>query len=444
MEEHGDTMTQTAPYVIIGNGIAGITAAETLRAESPNAPISLIASDSLPAYYRPALKDYLAGRVGEEKLRARPTTFYQEQHLYYLTDRVVGLNPQHHLIHLQTGRQLPYARLLLANGARPRRLRCPGSELVGVTTLRDITDYQALLARLPAVRQVVVAGGGTLALETVESLRLRGCEVMHVIRGGTLWPVALDVTASDLVIQQEMRDGVIVRLNEEIAEIAGERGQVNGVVTTGGARISCQMVIAAIGIEPNLDFIQPSGMACGRGVRVDALMRTNLPDIYAAGDVVETLDPRTGYARVIGQWYPAVQQGRAAAYSMLDLLDERRPFYPGAFYNATFLYGLDFAAAGLTTMQGPPFQEIVAPPRARRYRKVTLHDGVPVGMLSIGDRRAALAFKRAIDYGVSLAPVASSLFDDAFSLHEWLDRRHVPPPIMGVSKILSASALKDR
>lgn len=437
-------MTQNAPYVIIGNGIAGIMAAETLRAETPDAPVAMISEDSLPAYYRPALKDYLAGRLSEQKLRARPATFYQDQHLYYLADRVVGLNPQHHLIHLQSGRQLPYTRLLLANGARPRRLTCPGSELAGVMTLRSITDYQKLLLRLPTVRQIVVAGGGTLALETVESLRLRGYEVTHVIRDAALWPMVLDMTASDLVIQQELRDDIIVRMNEEIAEITGERGQVNGVVTSGGARIPCQALITAIGIEPNVDFIQQSGIACGRGVQIDALMRTSLPDIYAAGDVVETVEPRTGHARVIGQWYPAVQQGRAAAYSMLDLLDEHRPFHAGTFYNATFLYGLDFAAIGLTNLQEPQFQEIVAPPRARRYRKVTLYNGVPVGMLALGDRRDALALKRAIDYSVNLAPVVSSLFDDAFSLNDWLDSQGVPPPILGGNKKDTPLTMRNR
>lgn len=226
-------MTQAAPYVIIGNGIAGVTAAETLRYEAPGAAIAVIASDTQPVYYRPALKDYLAGRVGEEKLRARPTTFYQEEQLYYLTERVAGINPQQHMIQLQSGRQLPYARLLLANGAQPRRLACPGSELSGVTTLRSMADYQALQGRLPTVRQAVVVGGGTLALETVESLRLRGYEVTHVIRGSTLWPLVLDTTASDLVLQQEVRDGVTVRLNEEIVEITNERGQINSVVTTG-------------------------------------------------------------------------------------------------------------------------------------------------------------------------------------------------------------------
>ncbi len=134
-----------------------------------------------------------------------------------------------------------------------------------------------------------------------------------------------------------------------------------------------------------------------------------------------------------------MQQGRAGAYSMLDLLDMRRPFHASTFYNATFLYGLDFAAVGLTNLQGAQLQEIVADPQPRRYRKVTLYNGIPVGMLALGDRREALAFKRAIDHGISLTPIATSLFADVFSINNWLDRQGVPSPIMGVSKMISST-----
>ena len=135
-----------------------------------------------------------------------------------------------------------------------------------------------------------------------------------------------------------MRDGTNVYLEEEVVEITGEQGWVNGVVTTKGRRIPCDMVIIAIGIAPNIEYIQRSGIACGRGVGVDASMRTNAPNVFAAGDVVETGDGMTGRTRVVGQWYPAIQQARAAAYSMLDILDTNQPFSTSTFYNATFLY----------------------------------------------------------------------------------------------------------
>ena len=425
---------QTASsYIIIGNGIAGATAAEVLRAEDSAATITVIADDPFPVYYRPALKDYLAGRVPEDKLWARSASFYQDHTIRFLPDRVVGIQAVEHRVQLQSGRQASYDRLLLANGARPASLRCPGQNLVGVYTLRTVADYQALLENLSATRRTVVSGSGTLALETIETLRHRGYAVTHLVRRSTLWSEILDATASDLVLQQERRDGVDVRLGEEIMEISGRRGEVSGVVTSSGAQIACETVIIAVGIEPNIDFIKASGIVCGRGVRVDGRMRTNTLDIFAAGDVLETQDTLTGRARLIGQWYPSIQQGRAAAYSMLDLLDTNRPSNSGTFYNATFLYGLDFASVGLTT-HAPGLQEIVAEPKPRIYRKVLLKDGVPVGMLALGNRQQALAFKRAIDHRVNLQTIASVLLTDSFNLDEWLNRQGVPPPLLGVAR----------
>src|SRR5581483_2875107 len=386
-------MQEKPSYVIIGNGIAGVTAAEILRAEDSAADITVVADDPFPVYYRPALKDYLAGRVREDKLWARPNSFYQTQRIRFLAERVVGIQAGQHSVRLQNGRELEYSRLLLANGARANRLTCPGANLTGVTTLRTVADYQQVVAGFGTVRRVVVSGSGTLALETIETLRHRGYSVTHLLRRRALWSEVLDATASDLVLQQERRDGVDVRLEDEIAEITGKNGHVSGVVTTSGARIACDMVIVAIGIDPIIDFIKASGIPCGRGVKVDEAMRTSAPDIYAAGDVLETTDALTGRARIIGQWYPAVQQGRAAAYSMLNLLDASSPFRASAFYNATFLYGLDFASVGLTQMprDGKQYQEVVADPQARTYRKVLLKDGVAVGALSLVDRKGTLA-----------------------------------------------------
>jgi len=429
-------MANELSYVIIGNGIAGVTAAEILRVEDAAADITVIADDPFPVYYRPALKDYLAGRVREDKLWARPASFYQDQRIRFLPERVVGIQAGQHSIQLQSGRQVEYHRLLIAAGARPSTLKCPGLDLAGVRTLRTVADYQAVQGRLSGVRRVVVSGSGTLALETIETLRHRGYQVVHLLRRRTLWSEVLDATASDLVLQQEKRDGIEVRLEEEIAEITGKNGQATGVLTTGGARIPCDMVIIAIGVDPIIDFVKSSGIPCGRGIQVDGAMRTGAPDVYAAGDVLETTDAMTGRTRVLGQWYPAIQQARAAAYSMLDLLDTKRPFRSSLFYNATFLYGLDFASVGQVNIpqSGQGYQAIVADPQPRIYRKVLLKDSVPVGAIALGDRKGVLAFKRAIDHRVNLSSVAPRLFAADFKLNEWLDKQGVPPPILSVSR----------
>ncbi len=418
-------MSKQVDYLIIGNGIVGVTAAEILRDEDTNCTIAMIADEPFPAYYRPALKDYLGGRVGEEKLWARPSTFYKQQRVSFIGGRVVAVQHVQHIVQLRDGQQIGYRKLLLANGARPRQLSCPGLSLAGVTTLRTVVDYQQVIRGLASTKRIVVCGSGTLALESAETLVHQGYEVTHLLRHSTLWSEVLDATASDMVLQEERRLGIDVQINEEIAEITGNNGRVGAVVTTSGKHIPCEMVLIAIGIEANTEFVRQNGIACGLGVKVDAAMRTSVRNIFAAGDVTETVNMLTGKPRVLGQWYPAIQQAQTAAYNMLNEGETRQIAFVDKFYNATFLCGLDFVAVGATTQSTriPLFQEIIAPPKPRSYRKVLLRNGIPVGILFLGEREHALAFKRAIEQQANLLPVVHRLFSDDFSLDEYLDKQ---------------------
>src|SRR3989442_14016142 len=141
-------MNKQLSYLIIGNGIAGVTAAEILRAEDTASSITIVADDPFPVYYRPALKDYLAGRVSEGKLWARPSTFYREQRIRFVSGRVAGINTLKHFVQLQNGKQIGYDKLLLANGAHPRQLACPGLGLAGRGTLRTLSHYREVPRRL--------------------------------------------------------------------------------------------------------------------------------------------------------------------------------------------------------------------------------------------------------------------------------------------------------
>src|SRR5205085_9597346 len=162
-------------------------------------------------------------------------------------DRAAGIAVNSHVVHLRSGRRLSYERLLLATGGRARRLTCPGSELAGVVTLRTMADFQVAIKQLETARRVVVAGSGPVALETVEILHQRGLQVTHLLRGRCAWPKVLDMTASNLLLQQERHAGVDVCVEEEVVGIAGKQGHVVGVVTNNGARIPCDLLITAIG-----------------------------------------------------------------------------------------------------------------------------------------------------------------------------------------------------
>ncbi len=350
---------------------------------------------------------------------------------------------------------MSYERLLLATGARARRLTCPGNDLAGVVALRTMADFQVAIQQLDTARRVVVVGSGSVALETVEILHRRGLQVTHLLRGRCAWPKVLDMTASNLLLQQERRAGVDARVEEEIVEIAGKQGHVVGVITNNGARIPCDLLITAIGAEPAIDFISASGIACARGVKVDQAMRTGAPDVFAAGDVAEVIDTITGQPRCIGQWYPAIQQGRTAAYAMLGLLGTDHLLHPLKHSNAylrsittAYLFGFDIAAVGITSpaalattdahalpgARSSDYQEVFADRSMHLYSKALLKDGIAIGVLSFDGRRDMLAFKRAIDHAVSLAPVASCLFDRDFKLATWLDAQRVPTPILAVRK----------
>jgi len=412
-------------YLIIGNGIAGITAAEVLHREDPTASIAILSEDIRPTYYRPALKDYLRGTLSEEKLFMHSDAFYQERQIELQQGCVVRIKPAQHRVVLDNGSEIGYQKLLLACGAHPTRLTCAGNELEGVATLYSIDDYQSILRRLEKVRHAVVYGSDPLAIDTVEALRKRKITVTHILPSSLLWPDMLDATASDLILQRERRDGVNVRLEEDIVEIKGRRGRVTGVELARSTPISCELVIVANGFEANCEWIRQSGIACGKGVRVNARMQTGAPDIYAAGDVVEIIDASTGRARILAQWYPALQQARVAALSMLGRSDVA---LSNTYYYASFLYGVEFAAIGVTRLartQG--VQEVLAEPKAGEYRKLLLQQGLPLGVLAIGNRKGIMDIKRAMDHRVDLSPVQDQIFSADFRLGDWLDQQGVPP-----------------
>jgi NAD(P)H-nitrite reductase large subunit len=189
-----------------------------------------------------------------------------------------------------------------------------------------------------------------------------------------------------------------------------------------------------------------------RGRRAYVIIGNGIAGVTAA-ETLRTEDSNAQITIIANDSHPVYyrpalkdyQQVRAAAYSMLDIFDSRHMFQQGSqgdsnrtylnYLNATFLYGMDFASVGLTTIQGYPFQEIVEVPQSRTYRKVILKDGVPIGMLSLGNRKDALAFKRAIDHGVNLMSVASFLFNKDFNLNAWLDSQEVPSPIMNAHRL---------
>lgn len=409
-------------HVIVGDGPAGITAARVLRARDPDATITIFSEDTSPHYYRAALTNYLIGQLRDDELWGVPPDFYFRHQLGRFYGRVSGVDTAQRRVHLENGEAVPYDSLLIASGASPSTLAVPGAATPGVATFRTMQDARRLVDLVPDLRHAVITGAGTLGLEWVQGLRHKGVAVTYILRDRRFMGRVLDETASELVFRRLRAAGVALVLEDEISEVVAWQGWVAGVRTRAGREIPCQLLGAAVGVRPNVSFLRDSGIATDQGVLTDEFLRTNVANVFAAGDVAQAFDPASGrHQPPSGLWQPARRQGQIAGRNMAGA--EREPYRPGARYSATHLYDLDFAAVGETNPSGAGYEVLASTPGPDSYHKVVLRGNRVTGTLMIGPRRDALVWKRLIDQAVDVSAVRRRLLDPHFDLAGWAGRQ---------------------
>jgi NAD(P)H-nitrite reductase large subunit len=330
-------------HVIIGTGVAAISAAETIRSTDSQAEITLVGDDPFIYYSRPGLAYYLTGELPEKWLFPYQKSDYQELRARLLTSSVKSISPAENVIQLDSGIRLPYDRLLIATGAQALPLKIPGADLMGVNKLDHLNDAKALLTHAKHGRVAIVTGGGITALELAEGLVARRFSVHYVLRGDRYWPNVLDGTESRIIEERLMHDGIQLHHKKEIVEILGKKGGVVGVQLSDGRQIKCDLVAYAIGITPRIGLAQEAGISCSRGILVDQSMRTSHPDIFAAGDVAQVYDPVSGNHIVDSLWTPAREQGHTAGVNMSG---GNRSYFKPISFNVTRLAGLTTTIIG--------------------------------------------------------------------------------------------------
>lgn len=416
-------------YIIIGDGAAGTTAAQSLRTADKGATIAILSDDPHAAYFRAALTNYLLGELREEQIWAVPPSFYDEFSIHRALVRVARIDTQRSLLWLaQGGRPIGYDSLVIASGARARPPTFEGAWLPGVMTMRTLQDVHRVmdLIKLQGLRTAVVVGGGPLALEWAHGLSHRGVNVVMVVREEKFLPGVIDGVASDLLLARLRHAGVQVRLGDEVVQAAPDgQGRVGGVALKSGERIACELIAVAIGVICNSEFVAgpggESGIKVGAngGVEVDAQMRTSVPNIYAAGDVA------AHQGKLLQLWEPARHQARVAA---ANILGRPEKWAPGVHYMATRLYDLDCASIGAVAQTVPGAEELVDfPQRTGRisYRKLVIKDNRVIGALMFGEKEARVrrfgrALKRLVDAQADISKIRGELLDPAFDLAAWL------------------------
>jgi NAD(P)H-nitrite reductase large subunit len=302
-------------YVIVGTGVAGIAAIEAIRSVDASGAITLIGDDPHGYYSRPGLAYYLSGEVGEQQLFPLPGDELRRLRVRHIKGLVARLSPASHQLQSTTGSSMEYDRLLLATGAHATALDVPGAKLPEVVKLDHLDDARKILKLARRGKTAVVVGGGITALELVDGLMARGARVHYLLRAGRYWSSVLDEDESDLVEHRLTQEGAQVHHNAELKEILG-RDNVQAVRLKDGRVLRCDLVAYAIGVVPRLELARQAGLAVDRGILADQHMHTSVSDVYAAGDVAQVLDPRSGRTILDSLWGTARDQGRIAGLNM--------------------------------------------------------------------------------------------------------------------------------
>jgi nitrite reductase (NADH) large subunit len=363
-------------YLIIGNGVAGTTAAENIHKKDNSAQITMVTDEEVPFYYRIRLNEYLSGDITEEDIIAKKQAWYEERGVdLKLKTRIVRAEPREKAVITENNERITYDLLLVATGSHSFIPPIKGAEKRGVFALRSIQDTRNISAYAEGIEDVILIGGGLLGLEAGNALRKLGKKVQVVEFFPRLLPRQLDVDGAQRLqgIMEAM--GFSFRLGAKTQEIIGDN-QVNGVQLEGGEILSAKMVVISAGVRPNLKLTESLGLDSDKGIKVDEHLRTNQPDIYAAGDVTEFMGIPYGI------WPAAMEQGKIAGTNMAGG-DET---YEGTtIANTLKVVGIDLASAGDIDAENKFESRVITDENI--YKKIIIDKDRIIGCIMLGDTK---------------------------------------------------------
>jgi NAD(P)H-nitrite reductase large subunit len=440
-------------YTIIGNGIAGIRAAEEIRNREAEAEITIISAESDHCFSRTALMYVFCGQLSWRDIEPRERDHYARMRFRRVRDRVVSLDGQGRTLKLSSGTTMPFDRLLLALGSKPRKHAWPGADLDGIghfVTLQDLAWLEQEVygkttierERSPAseggddftpyriprrrafrdgkVRRAAIIGGGLIGIEAFEILHKAGVETHMLAREQWYWPIALDQTEAQLIKRHvEHHPGCTLHLTTDVESFLGnDKGQLVAMKTKQGQEMPVDLAVVTIGVAPNTDFLENSGIALDQvaGIVVNQNLETNIQGVWAAGDCA-SVRWFNGTSRPEQLWYTARDQGTVAGRNMLgDGLTYER----GLLYNSAKFFDIEYTTAGLVNWDLPGEENWYQEDAERnRSLRVTHQNGRVVGFNALGcryDHEVWLRWireRRSLDY--ALRHMGESAFDAEFT-----------------------------
>ncbi len=366
-------------YVIIGNGVAGTVAAETLRRFDPDGSITMIGDEAGLPYCRPMISLYLEGAVSQNALPIRLDDFYNALGITpVLGNRVVQVDTDNKQVRTADDKPLSYDKLLIATGSDPRPAKADNESLQNIFFMRTQSQVEQMLTVLPNAKHALVLGGGLVGFKAAYGLLRRGIKVSMLIRSPYPLSMQVDETAGQMIRRVLENQGLNVQVGVQVSSFEGD-SQVREAVLTDGSRLVCDLAVIGKGVFPAHDFLPKDKIAVDAGIRVNGHMQTSDPDIYAAGDVAEYIDIARQKPWVNAIWPEAVIQGEIAGMNMAG-----RPYaYAGSLSrNVIRIFDTDVMTAGLVS-PSPDDTDIQVmshiDPKRATYRKLVFREDRLIG-----------------------------------------------------------------
>lgn len=415
-ETNEETRQAKTRYLIIGASAAGLACAAAIRDHDPHGQVTVAAADR-QVYSRCLLKDLLGGARDAQSLNFAGEDFFDKRGIEFLPcKKVVSVHPRQKTVLTQDGEKIAFDKLLIATGAKPA---LPPVENLSrgrqVFTLRSLEDAEMIIDAAEPDRKAVVLGGGLVGLEAAEALALQGVKVTVIEQAERILHLQLDSFAASRYAELFRSHGVEIITGQRAAKIRlDEQSNVLGVELEDQSYLPCNLIIAAAGVKPQTDLLSDTGIAVQRGIVVDRRMRTSIPDIYAAGDVCESLDILTGQVSPTPIWPAAIKQGRIAGLNMAGKAVELNGTF--AQQNVMSFFGL--AAISFGWPESPEEDchvEIDVSPDC--YQKVISKEGRLMGAIFQGELRGAGTFGTLIERGIDISGRQGKLLETNYTYY---------------------------
>jgi len=378
--------THEKRYVIIGNGVAGTTAAETLRKNDPNCSIHLFTNERYPLYNRVSLPRFLQGVITEQKVMIHDLAWHEQRNIQLLTEILVtGINTEEQVIVTEDGRHFPYDALLIATGGWANPLNVPGAQdTKHIYNFVTLDDTKTIIERMLESRTALAYGGSFIAYELCDGFAMRKLHTTWIMRGPYWLRNSLDHDGGEVVDNIAKKFGVDVIHGDEIESIVPTNGVPGYVKTKKGREIQADVVGIGLGLTLNTHVLAGTAIEVKGGVVVNEYLESNIPGVFAAGDIANFFDKTLNRHHTMGTWDNAMAHGRIAAANMAG---GHQPYVDVPTYTSP-LFDVNIAVVGSAESNNPELETIAYRGPGEKgnenYRRLFFHANKLVGVLMVG------------------------------------------------------------